>query len=207
MKTLKHFIALNEKFVNAVGNSDEAMATKEKYKTAVWDILQSSYKDIGGIKGNGFGTPEDMLKIPMWKMGIRDGNLHAVVMYKDKGGRKSVACGSDGSSEGKWFIADIFKAELKRSYGEKSKSALGLTMKLTEWPALKHFTIKPVDVQKMTPKDKITPLKSMDKSEWPKDAVKTIERYPQLLEYGYFRMFNGEPIFKVMFGKPGLNIK
>lgn len=207
MRSFKNFIALEEKFLNAVGDSDEALAKKEKYKMEVWNILQSSYEAIGGIKGSGFGSPDDMLKIPMWKMGIRNGKLHAVVMYKDKGGRKSVACGSDNSTEGKWFIADIFKSEIKRSYGEKSKAPLGLMMKLVEWPALKHFTVKPVDVQKMSPKDKITTLKSTPRNQWPKDAIMTIDRYPQLLEYGYFRVFNGEPIFKVMFGSPGLNIK
>lgn len=96
---------------------------------------------IGGIKGKGFNTPEEMLQFPMWKMGVRDGTVHAVIIYKDSGGRKSVAIGTDGSEQGAWFINDAYKQELSRSYGEKSKAALGKMMKLVPFNVLEEFIV------------------------------------------------------------------
>lgn len=81
--SLRQFIELNERFVNIF--SDEE--TKRKYASDVWDILQKSYADIGGIKGSGFKTIDDMVKnIPFWKLSVHDGVVDAVAMYKDKGG-------------------------------------------------------------------------------------------------------------------------
>lgn len=198
--------SLQEKYLNAIGDSDESMKLKKKYQQDAWDILQQSYSQIGGIKGSGFNSPDDMLKIPMWKMAIRDGKLRAVVMYKDKNGRKSVAIGTDGTPEGKWFVADIFKADLKRSYGEKSKAALGSMMKLVPWPALISFVKKPAEAKSLLKKD-VTPLKSVPKSEWPEDAVETLKKYPMLIDYGYLREIAGKPTFKVMFGTPKLSLR
>ena len=58
---------ISERYVNAVGFDDTAMATKEKYKDQVWAILQRSYQSIGGIQGKGFESADDMMKLPMWK--------------------------------------------------------------------------------------------------------------------------------------------
>lgn len=57
---------------------------REKYAEQVWDVLQFSYRDIGGIKGSGFSSIQDMIdNIPFWKMVTKNGEVHAVVMYKD----------------------------------------------------------------------------------------------------------------------------
>jgi hypothetical protein len=197
---------ITEKFVNAVGTSDRAMAIKKKYMQPVWDILQSSYASIGGIKGNGFQSPESMLQLPMWKLGIRDGTVHAVLIYKDKGGRKSVAMGADGSREGVWFVRQFFANEMRRSYGEKSKAALGTVMKTVPFNVLEEFIITPQQVAEMVGDDEVIPIADVDKSEWPGDAQLTLNKYPQLIEYGYLRDIGGEMTFKVMIGSPGLSI-
>ena len=100
MKTFKEFIneqryqLLSERFINLIGDDER----KEDYRDQVWNLLQTSYKPIGGIKGTGFKSPDDMVKnIPFWKMAVKDGKVEAVIMYRDKGGRKSVAMGSTGS--------------------------------------------------------------------------------------------------------------
>ena len=44
-------------------------ADREKYAPAVWDLIQQSYAKIGGIKGKGFSSPDDMImSIPFWKL-------------------------------------------------------------------------------------------------------------------------------------------
>lgn len=199
---------ISERYVNAVGNDDQALAIKQKYVDDVWDILQQSYAPIGGIKGKGFESPEDMLSIPMWKLGIRDGEVRAVALYKDKGGRKAVAIGTDGSPEGAWFVSDIYRNELSRSYGEKSKAALGKMMKTVPWDVLKNFVISPDRVQEMMPDDRIMPISEVPKEDWPTDAKITLDKYPQLIDYGYIREIGeGNLLFKVMFGTPGKTIR
>jgi len=151
---------ITERYVNLLPDDVDK---KRKYMQQVWDVLQKSYAPIGGIKGGVFESPEDMLKIPMWKLGVRDGRVRAVVMYKDKGGRKSVAVGTDGSDEGKWFIDDIYKNELERSYGEKSKAALGKMMKTFPWEVLEPYVVSPDRVAEMNPQDYVIPIKDVPK--------------------------------------------
>lgn len=199
---------ISERYINAVGNDERAQNIKRRYMADVWAILQQSYAPIGGIKGKGFESPEDMLNLPMWKMGIRDGEVRAVALYKDKGGRKAVAIGTDGSAEGAWFVSDIYKNELSRSYGEKSKAALGKLMKTIPWNALKPFAISPDRVQEMMPDDRVIPISEVPESEWPTDARMTLAKYPQLIDYGYIREIGeGNLLFKVMFGTPGKTIR
>ena len=199
---------IQEKYINAVGNDSKNLEIKNRYKDQVWDILQKSYAYIGGIRGSGFGSPDEMVeKIPMWKLGVRGDKVHAVVLYKDKGGRKSVAIGTDGSAEGNWFIDDIFKNEIRRSYGEKSKATLGKIMKTIPWDVLKNYLVTPDRVSEMLPSDYVIPVKDINDEDLPTDAVVSLSRYPELKEYGYMRDIGGDLTFKVMVGSPGRTIK
>jgi hypothetical protein len=149
-----------------------------------------------------------MLNLPMWKLGIRDGEVRAVALYKDKGGRKAVAIGTDGTPEGAWFVTDIYKNELSRSYGEKSKAALGKLMKTIPWDVLEPFVISPDRVQEMNPDLRVMPISDVPESEWPTDARMTLAKYPQLIDYGYIREIGeGNLLFKVMFGTLGKKIR
>lgn len=207
MLTLKKFISeqgLDERYVNAIGDRD--IDLKNQYKKQVWDLLQSSYAKNGGLIGNGFQSMEIMVqKIPMWKMVINNGTVEAVVLYKDKGGRKSVAMGSTGSPYAKKAISNLFPAELQRSYGEKSKSALGALMKIVPWSVLEPYAKTPAQVQKVS-KHSITSLKDF-KGTLPDDAKATLTKFPVLQPYGYFREIGGKLSFKVMIGTPGKTIK
>lgn len=198
--TFKRF--LEERFVNALPKDQEL---KQKHADAVWDLLQKSYAPIGGIKGKGFSSKSDMMNIPFWKMIMKDGEIKGVVLYKDKGGRKSVAAGTDGSEYAKVKVADIMKNDLKRSYGEKSKSALGTMMKQLPWDVLQKFTKTPKEASKILGKDVVSVKKY--KGQLPDDAKQTLAKYPQLKDYAYLRDLNGTMTFKVMFGTPGKSIR
>jgi hypothetical protein len=94
-------ISFSDFLVEHVENLSSSEA-KEKYVDEVWQILQDSYKYCGGIHGSGFKSKQDMIdNVPFWKLQKKGGKIVACVMYKDKGGRKMVALGSDGSAEGK----------------------------------------------------------------------------------------------------------
>ena len=201
----KEFIT--ETFVNIIGFDDTAQANKEKYKDLVWQLIQKSYASIGGIKGSGFANPDDMVaKIPFWKIAMRAGKPVAVILYKDKGGRKSVAMGSDGSADANAFVNEIFKNEIYRSYGEKSKASLGKMMKTVPWEVLQNYVSTPQEADKTLGKYEITPITQVPKDQWPEDAQMTLARYPQLVDYGYLRDLNGVPTFKVLIGSPGKNV-
>ena len=112
-------------FESYVNISDEE--SKRKYAQSVWEILQLSYESLGGIKGYGFESIENMIsKIPFWKVIKSNNKVVACILYKDKNGRKLVALGSDGSKEGKRAIAKaiIEEVKTKRSWYEISKDLL-----------------------------------------------------------------------------------
>jgi len=132
---------------------------KNKYIDQIWDILQSSYKDIGGIKGSGLNSKEDMIKnIPMIKV-YREGDVIKVVFcYKDKDGRKKVAIGTDGSFEAKRMLIKMLKEEYStgRSWGEVSDKVLHFMRKFFTLEELEKYAIDPADIAKKLPNDNIT---------------------------------------------------
>lgn len=198
---------ISERFINAVGNDETALDVKLKYRDQVWDLLQTSYANIGGIKGSGFGSKEEMVvKLPMWKIIAKDGKVHAVVLYKDKGGRKSVAMGSDGSDYAKKNIANFLQTDFKRSFGEKSKGALGSLLKAVPWNVLEPFVLKPKEAEKALGKPTV-PVKGIDFKELPADAQITLKKNPELINYAYLRDLNGKPTFKVLIGTTGKTIR
>ena len=55
------------------------VSTRRKYAEQVWKILQDAYAPIGGIKGSGFKSIEDMVNnIPFWKLSILNDEVLAV---------------------------------------------------------------------------------------------------------------------------------
>lgn len=200
--TFREFLELSERFVNLIG-SDER---KEIYQVEVWNILQDQYQSIGGIRGSGFNTIQDMIdNIPFWKLVTKDGTIHAVVMYKDKGGRKSVQMGVlKNSGYGRDKVVEILRNDVRRQYTERSKSALGLTMKSTPWNILKEFIITFNNVKKRYPN--AIQASSVKFSDLPQDAQNTLKRFPELIPYGYLREIGNEYVFKVMLGTPDLGI-
>lgn len=120
---------LIERYVNLLPSDAEE---KARYAPEVWDLLVSSYAPVGGLKGKGFSSIEDMIEtIPFWKLVRRNGRIVAVKLYRDKNGRKSVASATDGTQEGKAELAKIMQddARLSRSYSEISPNVYRFALK------------------------------------------------------------------------------
>jgi hypothetical protein len=117
-------VVLHERYINLMKNDvDQRM----EFRDEVWNILKNSYAGQGGLISNGFQTPDHMVHmIAMWELVRRNGRIIAVKMYKDKGGRKSVAAGTDGTPEGKAALAKIMydDAVTRRSYSEVSDNII-----------------------------------------------------------------------------------
>jgi len=198
MKTYKEYI--NETFVNLIGDNQD----KQKYVDEVWDLLQKSYADIGGIKGSGFKNKQDMIdNIPFWKLGVKNGKVVAAIFYKNKTGRKSVAFASDGSSESVPIVKEIITADLSRSFGEKSKAMLGKLLKTVPWNVLEPFILTPEEASKALKKD-VTAVLGLKDDQIPDDGKLALAKYPELRKYAYIRNLAGDEMFKVMFGTTGV---
>lgn len=171
--TFKDLLA--ESFKNLFNKADMEPVADEVFK-----ILQTSYEKIGGLKGAGFSSPSDMVNsIPFWKLSYDGGKLVAVVMYKDTGGRKLVALGTDGSPAGKSRVSEILRVEFGRSYSELSGPILGIVKK--------HFT--EIYNQYVIPSEEVSALIG-------KEVTPTGE-------YTYTRDFGGTQLEKELVGSPG----
>jgi hypothetical protein len=202
MLSFKQYIS--ENFKNFIG--PKSKSDREKWADQVWDILQKSYAPIGGIKGSGFASKQDMIdNIPFWKIYTKNDKVVAAAFYKDKGGRKSVAIATDGSDLGKKIVGDIFKASLGVSYGEKSGPALGAMMKTVPWDNLKNFLMTPEQVKKVTGEDAIS-VSAFGYENLDDKDKKTYDKFPQLKPYFYVRELGGEMHLKVSMGTPNLKI-
>ena len=144
--------------------------------------------------------------IPMWKLAINNGIVEVAILYKDKGGRKSVAIGSTGSPWARAKVDEMFKQEIKRSYGEKSKAALGLFLKTFPENVVKPFLHSPADAQNIV-QARVIPITSVPVDQWPDDAKLTISKFPFIKDYGYLRDIGGKMTFKVMVGSVGKTIR
>lgn len=173
-------------------------AEKEIWAARVWEILEKSYKAIGGVGGTGFNSQDDMVAtIPFWKLRIKNGDeIVGVILYKDAAGRKAVAIGSNGKADGRKAVLGMMKDDLSRSWAELSKGALGATMRIIPWKALEKYAIDPLKVQEMMPKKDVAPVDDTF------DNI-LLSKFPVLRPYAYTRTIGGKTEMKVAFGKPG----
>lgn len=204
MLSFKSYIT--EGFKNFIGAS--SIEDRRKWADEVWELLQSSYAKIGGIKGNSFNSKEDMINnIPFWKIFVRNNKVICVFMYKDKDGRKGVACGSDKTPEARTIMADVFTSNLKVSYGEKSKAALVFAMRVIPWDIIKQYLITIDEVKRTLHEDDIiVPDDAFVQTHLDKDDNTVWKRFPQLHPYFYVRIIGGHLSLKVAIGTVGKNI-
>jgi hypothetical protein len=187
-KILEGFQQINETYKNLFSQDE-----KEKWADEVWDMLQKTYAKLpGGLAGSGFESKEAMVaKIPFWKLTIRNGKLVAVGMYKDKGGRKRVASGSDGTEQGKTDLikSSIDDIKLMRAFAEISKAPLAVLNKNVD---VAKYAIPVEDVKAKMPRKKFRPC--------PEDDFE-YKKYPKLREFLYQRQLgNGEWHTKIAVG-------
>lgn len=170
---------------------------KKAYADVVWDMLQNAYAKIGGIRGSGFSSKEDMIKnIPFWKVAKKDGRVVAVALYKDKGGRKMIASATDGTREGRDKLEAMGKEDivLQRSYAEVSSNALKFMLARWKGPGdIKRYMILPKDAEKVLGDELKYPV--------PDDDPEAIA-HPELKDYFYQREIGGRYHTKLMIGTP-----
>lgn len=195
---------INENYKNFIG--PDSRKDREQWVDQAWDIVQKSYAHIGGIKGSGFKSKQDMIdNIPFWKIYTKGDKLVAASFYKDKGGRKSIAIATDGSDLGKKIVGDIFKASLGVSYGEKSGPALATMMKNVPWETLQTFMFTPAQLEKISGEKLIRVEKFGVDNLDSKDKF-TYDKFPILRPYFYIRELGGEMKLKAAMGTSGLKI-
>lgn len=194
--SFKEFQALNETFMNLLPSHIEK---KKEHAKEVFDLIQKSYEDQGGIHGNGFKSPEDMIhNIPMWKIHKKDGKIRSVAMYKEAEGRKRVAIGTDGTEEGKKSATEVVTADLKRSRAHMEVSGKSLSF------LKKHVNLKD-HLHSFDSAQKFHTSRG-DKITKPKEDDPEVVRHPEFKEYFYSRDIGGKPHTKLMIGAQGKHI-
>lgn len=183
---------LTERYFNAFKPADKA-----KYAQEIWDMLQRSYKAIGGIHGKGFNDIEDMIKSNyMFKVGMSGGKPVMVSVYRSKdGSRKKVALGTDGSKPGIIMARDSLAAELNtgRAFGEFSGPVFGAVKKIFPPEVLTSFLIPATEVSAVIGKE-ITIGAGSD--------MKTGGENDPYQQYYYERKIGDEIHTKVAYGDP-----
>jgi hypothetical protein len=187
MKTFSNYIS--ERFVNVFKPNE-----KQPHAQEVFDMIQTSYASIGGMKGSGFNSPEDMIaKIPFWKLVRKDNKIVAGSMYKDKSGRKRVAVFTNGETNGKAGLAMIMKEDFARAYFEVSKASLGFMVKTLGVSFVKKYA-KTLDqvADRLDDDVELLPV--------PKDDLH-LSKFPELKDFFYQRELGGTNHTKIMLGK------
>lgn len=205
MKSFAAFCDLNENFKNFVGA--DSIEDRKVWADRVWDLLQKTYEKIGGIKGSGFASVEDMVNnIPFWKIFTRGEKVLVALFYKEKAGRKIVALGTDGSPEAKTILTNVIVNGLKVAWGEKSKAVLIYMMSNIGINALRPFLLTPEEAAKLLGVEtmRLTPAIIEQLS---KHDLLVYKRYEDdLKDYFYVRNIHGEYFLKVAIGTPNKKI-
>ena len=193
MQPFKEFLL--ERFINLF-NIDRK--EREKYADEVWELLQKSYAKIGGIKGSGFNSKQDMIdNIPFWKLTKKNGKIIVANFYKDKNGRKRVATATDGSDEAKKALANILVQEFSRSYFEVSKGMLKFLINLVGMDFIKKYAKTPKEAGKILKKD----------ISLPDDNDSHMVKYPELKDFLYQRKIASKLETKILLGTTGKTIE
>lgn len=206
-KYFKQIRFIAEGYKNFIGSA--SIKDREKWADLVWDQLQATYKAIGGVKGSGFSSKQDMITtIPMWKIYTEGEELLVVIMYKDKAGRKLVAASTNGTTRAKNILETIIFQGLKTGWSEQSKAILNFVMVNIGLAKIKPYLIN-VDEVKRSIKDnsvqRVTP--ELLSTLGPRDKHVYTKFKKELDEYFYVREIGGQLFLKVAMGTLGKFIK
>lgn len=194
--TFTQYRELSESFHNFLPSHQDK---KHAHAQEVFDLVQNSYADQGGIHGTGFASPDDMVQnLPMWKLSKRDGKVNAAALYKDSYGRKRVAISTDGTPEGRKAAGDIVMNDLKqqRAHLEVSGKSLSFLKKLM--PISDHlYTFDSAQ------KFHAGRGETIDR---PSDTDPEVLRHPDLKDNLYTRKIGSHKHTKVMLGQIGNKI-
>ena len=196
MITYRQFLA--ERFLNIFHTDTEQ---REQYRDTVWAMLQKAYEPIGGIKGSGFRSKDDMVaNIPFWKIVRRGTDITAVVMYKDKTGRKLVAIATNGTPQGKKDLAEMVIADLKqdRSFMELSDTALKFLVRQVGYDLIVKYAKTPQDAAKILVNNQI---------EQPDPKSPDYTNHTPLQKFFYGRKIGGHLHTKILMGTTGNKIQ
>lgn len=196
---------ITEKYENLFLKDEDK---REEYVDKLWNMLEKTYEEIGGLKTKGFESKEDMINnIPFWKVIKSDGKVIGGLFYKEKNGRKRVATCIDGSDEAKRLLALAMKQEPVRGFFEVSKGSWGFIRKLFLPEDLLGFMVDVDKVKELNPNKKIYTL-----DEIPEEDLVEVGLDPDdpknepYKDYIYARELKGEKQPKVMIGTIGKNL-
>jgi hypothetical protein len=165
---------INELLIERVVNVFD-IPSKTQVAPQVWQLLQQAYQKVPGGFASASSPEELVYDSGLWKLIMRDGNITALTIYKDKHGRKAIASGTDGTPQGKKDFLMIRGEDIKmrRSWAEVSGAPEAI---------MKRAGAKPL------PNKYAAPLTGKEILEYNPDGIH------------YTRLIAGEPHEKVIYG-------
>ena len=138
MKKLKDF--LNETFLS-IGLNPKHEVHRHHHADEIFNLMRKSYANVeGGYGGKGTGTEAEEADIRadihnpnhIIKAVRRNGKISAVTIYKKHHGRKSIAIGTDGTTQGKLDVKKVMMDDKKmeRSWAEVSGAPEAIKRKI-----------------------------------------------------------------------------
>lgn len=124
----------------------------------VLQMARSNYAGVGGIKGDGMGSPEELVaSTKMWRIIRKNNKLIGGILYKDRGGKKGVLMFHDWSDAAKNEIANQIEMDLKhnRAFYEVSKNVLKWLRKYFDY---EKYLVPSDRVSQMLDGKKVVPI-------------------------------------------------
>jgi hypothetical protein len=197
---------LYETYLNFVG--DRSKKDRLKWADQAYALLQKTYASIGGIKGSGFSSANEMVeKIPFWKLHIRGEHIVAAFFYKDTSGRKLVAGATDNTALGKKILAAVLKESLGLGWGEYSKALLKFIVREVGLQTLGPYLIDRTQVERLLGGEVIIPTDELvtDLSVADQKIYKDFKS--DFADYFYIREIGGIMLLKIAIGTSNKTIK
>lgn len=138
---MKRFLEYIKEHVLSIGLNPKHDKHRAAHENDIHDVLKKSYSSVeGGYSGAGAGTKEESdairsdIRNPdhVIKATRREGKITSVSIYKKKHGRKMIALGHDGSTQGKKDIRKTMEDDnkQKRSWAEVSGAPEAIKRKM-----------------------------------------------------------------------------
>jgi hypothetical protein len=156
---MKRFLDYLEEKILSIGLNPKHDDYRNTHAQEIHDVMQKSYVAAGGYSGLKSGSKEESdsihadIKNPnhIIKATRRGDKISAAIIYKKSHGRKLIAAGTNGSSEGKVDFKKHLEADhkLKRAWAEVSGAPEAIMRKIG------HPTVPSSEAEKLTGKKDI----------------------------------------------------
>ena len=174
---------------------------KLQFGNKVYNLLETAYKDCGGINlANGFKNVDNMINsIPVWRLSFVDNELISVMLFKVKSNKLKMVAYAPLSEIDPAIRKSDLQFMLNNSYAELSGKLLSITLKeiKNNWQNFVSHNPENIINKKLIPLNEYLETGMLPSNSegmyW-----KLKNDYPEILKYCYLRKIGNEFKLKVV---------